>query len=377
MARSKQDSLLSLTHVELIDGKTYIRLAYFDERAGRRRWKAKRVHSVDDYAAVLDHLKREIGAEPSNYDPEKMTFEELMAEFKKAKPKIKEWYSAPLEQFFGKRRIKTITYGDLREFRAAREAVKHKTSEEPRKPATINREMEFLRQVLLYAVRHEWLAKSPFSKGPETLIPKTQEDARDRIPSPDEEARILAHCVDERAHLRAILIALRDTGLRKGALLSLTWKAVDLEDGFLDIPKGKRNKGQPKDIAMTARLKAELMEKWRTASKNGQPPDPDSPIFGGIRDFKKAYGTACRRAGIQDLHIHDWRHGFATDLMEANVEEQLAMKATGHSNVETHHIYRNIDKRLAKVIAESLDKLHAEREKAGSEVVTDGTGFLS
>jgi integrase len=82
-------------------------------------------------------------------------------------------------------------------------------------------------------------------------------------------------------------------------------------------------------------------------------------------------------AGVEDLHAHDWRHGFASDLMEANVEELLAMKATGHNNVETHHIYRNIDKRLAKVIVDSLDKLYAKREKADSEAVTDGTGFVS
>jgi hypothetical protein len=61
-------------------------------------------------------------------------------------------------------------------------------------------------------------------------------------------------------------------------------------------------------------------------------------------------------------------------MMEANVDERLAMRATGHKNIETHVIYTNIDKRLAKVIAESLDRLHAEREKAG---VTDGTGFVS
>lgn len=59
------------------------------------------------------------------------------------------------------------------------------------------------------------------------------------------------------------------------------------------------------------------------------------------------------------------------------MQEELAMKATGHTSVETHHIYRNIDKRLARVIADSLDKLHAEREKTGSDGVTDGTGFLS
>ena len=94
-----------------------------------------------------------------------------------------------------------------------------------------------------------------------------------------------------------------------------------------------------------------------------------------MKDFKKAYTNACRLAGVEDLHIHDWRPGFATDLMEANVEEQLAMMATGHNNVETHHIYRNIDRRLAKIISDSLDRLHAERERAASIVVTDGTGL--
>ncbi len=172
--------------------------------------------------------------------------------------------------------------------------------------------------------------------------------------------------------MRSILIALRDTGLRKGALLSLTWKAVDLENGFLEIPKGKANKGRPKDIAMTARLRAELSTLWEKSDEK-----QESPIFGGIRDFKRAYDSVCTLAGVADLHIHDWPHGFATDLMEANVEEQLAMKATGHSNVETHHIYRNIDKRLARVIADSLDRLHAEREKTNSAAVTDGTGFVS
>jgi integrase len=436
MAKSKDslESLLALPYVELIDGKPYVRLAYFDERAGRRRSKTRCVHSVDDYASALEHVKRQIGAQPADHDPERMTFDELMNEFRKAKPKMKEWYAAPLEEFFGKRKIKSITYGDLKEFRAAREAVPKKGTDEPRKPATVNREMEWLREILLYAVRHEWLAKNSFAKGPATLIPKTEEESRERIPTPEEEARILEWCTDlrswaarkreakgiteeqltrligaeamqriqadkgikdsdiskvaqalgehtdvageiargKRAHLRPILIALRDTGLRKGALLSLTWKVVDLEGGFLDIPKGKANKGRPKIIAMTARLRAELSMLWEKSDKR-----PESLIFGGIGDFKRAYDSVCTLAGVEDLHVHDWRHGFATDLMEANVEEHLAMKATGHSNVETHLIYRNIDKRLAKVIAESLDRLHAEREKTGSDTVTDGTGFVS
>ncbi len=64
-------------------------------------------------------------------------------------------------------------------------------------------------------------------------------------------------------------------------------------------------------------------------------------------------------------------------MMEAGVEECLALKAAGHTNPETHWIYTNIDKRLARTVAESLNKLHAEREKAGPGAVTDRTGFVN
>lgn len=370
MARSKQHSLLSLPHIELIDGKTYVRLAFFDERAGRRRSKTRRVHSVDDYAAALEHVKRRIGAQPKDYDPDKMTFDELVAEYKKAK-QPPNWCLAPLEEFFGKRRIKTITYGDLAEFRRAREEVVSAITGRLRKTSSINREMQWLRGLLLYAVRHEWLAGNPFNKGAEPLIRLSEEESRDRIPSREEEAKILEHCVGPRAHLRPIMIGLRDTGLRKGALLSLEWNSVDFEEGFLKIPKGKANKGRPKLIAMTARLKVELLALWEDSDKK-----PESKIF-AQGDFRKAYSTACRLAGVENLHIHDWRHGFATDLMEAGVEERIAMRATGHKNPETHAIYTNIDKRIARMIAENLDRLHAEREKPDPLEVTDGTGFVS
>jgi|SRR5882672_3922796 len=433
MARSKQDSLFALPYVHPKGGKPYVRLNYFDERAGMWKSKERRVTTIEEAIDAYEELKRTIGAQPKDYDPEKITFEELMAEFKKVKPDMPEWYSQPLEKHFGKQRLKTITYGDLAEFKEKREAVMHKVTGESRKPSTINREMEALREILLYAVRHDWLAKNPFSKGP-TLIAKAEEESRNRVPSPEEEARILEWCTDlrswvarkceakgiggaefaeligaeaieriktdkgikdsdisraaeilgepadvaeeiargKRAHLRPILIALRDTGLRKTALLSLIWSNADLKEFLLRIPKGPRNKKRPPLIAMTDRLRDELLKLWEASDKK-----PTSPIFGGIKDFKRSYESVCVLAGVEDLHIHDWKHAFATDLMEADVEERLAMKAAGHTNPETHWIYTNIDKRLARNIAESLNKLHAERKKTGSDGVTDGTGFVS
>ena len=45
-------------------------------------------------------------------------------------------------------------------------------------------------------------------------------------------------------------------------------------------------------------------------------------------------------------------------MMEAGVPKDLAMKAAGHRNPEIHDIYTNIDQRIARQLAEALDRLH-------------------
>jgi hypothetical protein len=60
-------------------------------------------------------------------------------------------------------------------------------------PAAINRTIELLRNMLNWAVGREYLEKTPFRRGMETLIKKLREDnLRRRRLSPDEELRLLA-----------------------------------------------------------------------------------------------------------------------------------------------------------------------------------------
>jgi integrase len=183
----------------------------------------------------------------------------------------------------------------------------------------------------------------------------------------------------DRSHLRPILIAAKDTGLRRGALLSLTWSMVGfkVEDGqtvigdFIRIPKGPRNKKRPPAIGITARLREELSKLWQASDKN-----PTSQIFGGMHEIKRSYNTVCRIAGVVDLHFHDWRHGHATDMVEAGVEERLAMLASGHTNAETHAIYTNVDERIAREIARRLDDLHQKRQ-SGESAIVEANDFIN
>ncbi len=102
--------------------------------------------------------------------------------------------------------------------------------------------------------------------------------------------------------------------------------------------------------------------------------DPDSLVFGEFKDFKRSYRTACRLAGIEGLRFNDWRHGFATDLLEAGIPERVAMKAAGHANASTHAIYANLDERISRQIAEALDKLHAQR--SGDEIIRPSSDMI-
>lgn len=379
MSKPKVTNLPNFTE---INGKLYVRVNYRNAD-GKWRSKTQRVSSQREGLNLIAKLKHELHETGSAaFDGEKMMFEELLAEYKRAHPNKPKWYLEPIEQFFKGRRIRKITYGDCAGFKASREKIKdrrYKCEKPPdRTIATINRELDPLRSILLFAVRHGWLSRNPFTAGP-PLILKSEEQSRDRLPTPAEETRILAACVPPREHLRGLVIATLDTGLRRSALRILTWSCIDFENSLLRVPSGNRYKKRPKVIGMTARLKAELETLFEKSDKQ-----PETKIFRKVNDFKRSWKTACKKAEVEGLRFNDLRHGFSTGLMEAGIPRDLAMKAAGHSNPEIHDIYTNIDQRIARQIAEALDKLYQSRESKSREGnsdldpgITDGTQLIN
>ncbi|TXH54190.1 MAG: site-specific integrase [Desulfurellales bacterium] len=358
MPKVKKRSTLPYTRIK--QGKLYVVIPY---RVGDR-WKQKARLARDQAHAlqVMAELRDELGRHgPSAFAGDRMLFHELLAEYRRAHPGTPDWYWRPMLEYFRERQIRSITYADLKQFRSQRAATPKRFSGEARKAATVNRELEHLRAVLLYAMRHGWVRYNPFAAGP-PLITKGEEEQRSRVPTPEEEERFLAQCVPPRAHLRPLVIATRDTGLRRSALLALTWEMVDFEGQLIRIPKGNLYKRRPAVIGCTDRLLGELRRLWEASEQ-----DPAARVFGEVKGWKRSYATACRLAGIEGLRFNDWRHGFATDLMEANVPRHLAMKLSGHTQEATHEIYANIDDRLAIQAAAALDRLHASRTTRSAE----------
>ena len=237
---------------------------------------------------------------------------------------------------------------------------------------TINRELEVVRSLILYAFNHGWLKFNVWKAGP-PLIQKSLETRRTRIPSLEEEERLIAACDGPRAHLRLYVIATLDTGLRKSALQDLTWKDVLWNERMLQVPTARfLNKQRPPLCGLSTRLYFALREAFEQSDKK-----PESKIFGAAKDFKTAYRTACAAAGIEGLRFNDLRHGYATKLMQAGVPQHLAMKMAGHTNAEIHGIYTNVNAQIAREVANQMDRFHESRRPLSDAEFSPGNDLVN
>jgi integrase len=159
------------------------------------------------------------------------------------------------------------------------------------------------------------------------------------------------------------------TGARKEAILSLRWSQVDLVAGRINFnPAGGRrtNKRRPR-----IPIPPKLLPHLRRARQRGT--DIGFVIHeNGVRlkDVKKGFASACRRAKLEGVSPHTLRHTCATWLMQAGVDTWNAAGFLGMTVETLQRVYAHHHPDHLRDPAEALSgrprNVRATRQISGS-----------
>lgn len=216
---------------------------------------------------------------------------------------------------------------------------------QPLKGSTVNRHINDLGGLYRYARRLRIVPRAHVS--PLTGIERAPEPADpERYLRPEEVERILAvaRVVDRRwKRLPALIRLAFTTGLRRGNLTALRWRDVDLDAATVSVARTKN--GRP----MVVPIPAVVVEELRRLPH----PSPDSLVFEGRKGrphgFRKLWVKACNEAGLPGRNFHQLRHGTATALAKAGVNQASLMAALGHRTLSAsaRYMHHNVDDRRA------------------------------
>ena len=234
-----------------------------------------------------------------------------------------------LKEFFGNCLAEEIKPDRIRSYIALRKEKGTHTGK-PIRPASINRELACLKTVFNHAVEADKVAKNPMR--PVKFL--KENNVRDRVLSAEEFERLLQFSPE---HLKPILIAAHETGMRSGEIFGLPWDQVDLQKCFITLRPDQTKSNEGRKIPISPRLLETLSAMKK---KTGI-------VFGyqgkSIKSIKVAFKRACQKAGIEDFRFHDLRHTFVTNMRRAGKQDRAIMAITGHKTMAMLMRYDSVD----------------------------------
>ena len=202
-------------------------------------------------------------------------------------------------------------------------------------PGTINKELAYLRRILILAARkwrsgrQTWLAEAP-------LISMVRGKARKPYPLEwEEQTRLLAELP---GHLERMTLFDVNSGLRQSELCGLRWswevQVPELNTSVFILPEDLTKNGEERIVVLNGIARGVL------ESQRGKHPDYVLTYDGHPlkRLNNHAFRKARKRAGLP-VRVHDLRHTFGHRLRAAGVSFEDRQDLLGHKSgrITTHY----------------------------------------
>jgi integrase len=226
-------------------------------------------------------------------------------------------------------------------------------------PATINRELSFLKSVL-YAAEYDGIIASNPIRGRRV---KKLEEANSREKAillmnlTDDAQRRLVECASE--ELKPILKIALLTGMRQGEILKLKWKDINFRLCEIRIPVENAKSKKERFVPISPELSAELDTLPRKSEYVFY-----NPVTGThVQYVRKSFKSALEAADIEGLRFHDLRHLAASRLVKVT-DVVTASKILGHSSLDmTLRYVHSMQKDRHAAIEKAAKNLFRGRQK--------------
>ena len=232
--------------------------------------------------------------------------------------------------------------------------------EEKVKAATINRDLQFLAQILKQAERERMLARSPFDLG-KFFQNESKERKKPHILTWEEQEKLLSVAPPR---IRVLTVLGTETGMRTGEMLGLRWQDIDFLYDSLQVVKSKSLAGV-RVVPISALCKSELLG-WR----NLIGPEHSEWVFPSfenkrhkLQGGRKAWASTLKRARLPFFPIYNLRHTFASRMTAAGVSPITIAQMLGHSSSQIVPRYAQV---LDQNRLDAMKKLESLRNSAGS-----------
>ena len=167
------------------------------------------------------------------------------------------------------------------------------------------------------------------------------------------------------------------TGMRYGEVRSLKWKYVkgDVIELQAEDAKGDGDEENARSIPMVGKDLAGILERRKAARqvKADGTTTLAALIFHhdgrAIVDIRKAWKSACKKAGVPGRLFHDLRRSAVKNLDEAGVSRDVAMSISGHKTQAMYTRYNIADVKRKRRALEQMQEWREAQAAEESKVV--------
>jgi integrase len=169
-------------------------------------------------------------------------------------------------------------------------------------------------------------------------------------------------------YLKPVVKTAYDTGWRVSSdLLTRKRSHLDLQAKMLRLDPGEAKCKEGRNFPLTPRL-YEILSK--VVARNEAFQRATGQIVPWlfhrrgkhIKRFDKAWKSACKRAGISDRILHDFRRTAVRNLERAGVTRSVAMQMVGHKTESIYRRYAITDHKMLREAADTLGKYQRDEE---------------